>query len=128
MHLTPAQFRARYQNMLDMKKQRFIIKLDSDDPWGIVITSRALTHVQVWHNLPKATLTLGLSGEGRRYVGDAVPPGAEPEDTGKFRMFRWRVPVIDGSVPPHLQPGMAEVIDQIRAAFDWVRQNRVRLT
>ena len=124
MQIEPAGFRARYQNLLDVKKQRFVIKTDSDDPWGIVVTTRGMTWVQVWHNLQKQTLTLGLWGEGRSYVDGAVPPGAQFEDTGKFKMFRWSVPFIDIAKPPHAQPEFAEVLATIQSAFDWVRQCR----
>ena len=124
MQIDPAGFRARYQNLLDVKKQRFVIKTDSADPWGIVITTRSMTWVQVWHNLQKQTLTLGLWGEGRNYVGQAIPPEAQFEDTGKFLMFRWNVPFIDISVPPHEQSGFPEVLEKTKAAFDWVRHSR----
>jgi hypothetical protein len=124
VQIEPSGFRARYQNLLDVKKQRFVIKTDSDDPWGIVITTRGMTWVQVWHNLQKQTLTLGLWGEGRGYVGHVVPPGAQFEDTGKFKMFRWSVPFIDVTVPPHEQSDFAEVLEKIKSAFDWVRQCR----
>lgn len=124
MQIEPAGFRARYQNLLDVKKQRFVIKTDSDDPWGIVITTRGMTWVQVWHNLQKQTLTLGLWGEGRGYVDGGLPPGAKFEDTGKFKMFRWNVPFIDITKPPHEQPEFAEILAKVSFAFDWVRQCR----
>lgn len=128
MQLEPPQFKSRYQNMLDMKKERFLIKLDSEDPWGLVITSRSISWVQVWHNFQKSTLTLGLWGEGRGYVGNARPEDAIFEDTGKYLMFRWNVAKIDSTIPPHLQPEMNDIIYRIKASFDWVRQNRIRLT
>lgn len=124
MQIEPAGFRARYQNLLDVKKQRFVIKTDSDDPWGIVITTRGMTWVQVWHNLQKQTLTPGLWGEGRGYVDGGLPPGAKFEDTGKFKMFRWNVPFIDITKPPHEQPEFAEILAKVSFAFDWVRQCR----
>lgn len=124
MQIEPAGFRPRYQNLLDVKKQRFVIKTDSDDPWGIVITTRGMTWVQVWHNLQKQTLTLGLWGEGRGYVDGGLPPGAKFEDTGKFKMFRWNVPFIDITKPPHEQPEFAEILAKVSFAFDWVRQCR----
>jgi hypothetical protein len=83
-----------------------------------------MTWVQVWHNLEKQTLTLGLWGEGRNYVTDAVPPDARFEDTGKFKMFRWNVPFIDVSVPPHEQPDFAGILEKVKLAFDWVKQCR----
>jgi hypothetical protein len=122
--MEPSGLRARYQDLLDVKKQRFVIKTDSDDPWGIVITTRGMTWVQVWHNLKKQTLTLGLWGEGRGYVSYVVPPGAQSEDTGKFKMFRWSVPFVDVAVPPHEQSDFAEVLEMVKSAFDWVRQCR----
>jgi hypothetical protein len=124
VQIEPSGFRARYQNLLDVKKSLFVIKTDSDDPWGIVITTRGMTWVQVWHNLEKQTLTLGLWGEGRNYVTDAVPPDARFEDTGKFKMFRWNVPFIDVSVPPHEQPDFAGILEKVKLAFDWVKQCR----
>jgi hypothetical protein len=124
VQIEPSGFRARYQNLLDVKKQRFVIKTDSGDPWGIVITTRGMTWVQVWHNLQKQTLTLGLWGEGRDYIGDASPSNAQLEDTGKFKMFRWSVPFVDITKPPHEQPDFAEILEKVKSAFDWVRQCR----
>lgn len=118
------QYRARFQNILDHKRQRFIVKIDSDDDW-ITITTKSLSNVTVSHKVRHGYVDLALWYPSKDIVGESVPPECEDVSTDKTRMFRWKVADVDWTLPPNDQLGAKQVIERAKWAFHWVRNNRV---
>ena len=122
--ITMKQFRGYYQNMIDPKRKRFVIKRDSDDSW-ILITTISLSNIAVWHKPLKGEVDLALWAQSKDAVGDAIPPNCKDVSTAKTRQFRWHVSKVDPTESPINQEGVAQAIKIARQAFDWVRHNRV---
>ena len=125
--LAPATaFRRRLLRMFDPKGRTYAIN-DGDDEWGLVVTRKNLTGVQVWYAADTGVLTLGLTSPEMRAAvpPDVVLPGAtEEKSPSGWRMFRWDVPRLDVREPPEGQAGAKEVVAGITGAFDWLRSVR----
>lgn len=127
MDITPQQFRRLYHRMLEAKPREFHISDKSSDTWGIVITRRVISGVQVWHSLERKTLTLALTSDTTKSLipHQAKPSGSTLEiSKSGWLMFRWDMPYIDGKKEPSKQPNMAKVVENIRYGFEWFRENR----
>ncbi len=130
MNVSPDQFRAQYHRMLEPRPNKYAIKKDSSDPWGIVITRVVVSGVQVWHAIEKQKLTLGITTPQMRALlpQNAVPPRATLEVSEKgWLMYRWEMPEIDVLKNPADQPNMRQVIQAVEAAFEWFRTTRLDL-
>ena len=119
-------FRRRLHRMLEPRPQKYHIR-DGADAWGLVITRRVISGVQLWYAAERGVLTMGLTTpEARRLIPKgAVPPGAETEISPKgWQMFRWSVPSLSMNEPPEDQPGANVLVLQIEAAFGWFNATR----
>ncbi|WP_372990834.1 hypothetical protein [Sulfitobacter sp.] len=125
--LTPQQFRRLYHRMLEPKPKQFHIADKNDDPWGIVITRKVVTGVQIWHSLKNQKLTLALTTEYTRFL---IPEGISPDGSLEerspkgWRMYRWDIPFVNGTKELSGQPAMVDVIGHVKSGFEWFRMNR----
>ncbi|MFN3577829.1 MAG: hypothetical protein ACK4TJ_12735 [Tabrizicola sp.] len=115
--------------MLEPRPQRYHIS-DGDDAWGVVITRKVMPGVQLWYSANKGKLTLGLTTPATQRLlrPGAVPEGATKETSATgWTMFRWDVPVLELEKAPEEQAGSIELLEKIKAAFDWFNANRIDL-
>ena len=127
MDLAPeTRFRRRLLRIFDPRGRTFAIA-DGDDAWGLVVTKKVVSGVQVWYSAKAGVLTLALTSPEMRAAipPDAVPPDAEAETSGAdWRMFRHSAPILDLQQPPEDQQGTDRLVELIVASFEWVRRTR----
>jgi hypothetical protein len=123
-----AALRRALLRALEARRPGFHVS-DRADPWGVVITRRAMTGVQVWLDAREGRLTLGLTTPATRGLlpDAACPPDAVRETSASgWPLLRCTVaPVAPDAVgTPDALAALAARIDALFGWFTAVRLDR----